>query len=125
MPLPDLCYTCHDKSAFTKKDIHPPVEAGMCTSCHNPHASEHKRMLLDETNTLCMTCHTDSAFKNRRHAVIGHPLQAKDITRGGAKEKYKDFSCVSCHNPHSSDSMKLWRFGATVAFDLCEHCHEK
>jgi predicted CXXCH cytochrome family protein len=97
----------------------------MCTSCHNPHASEHKRMLLDETNTLCMTCHTDSAFKNRRHAVIGHPLQAKDITRGGAKEKYKDFSCVSCHNPHSSDSMKLWRFGATVAFDLCEHCHEK
>jgi predicted CXXCH cytochrome family protein len=34
-------------------------------------------------------------------------------------------SCISCHNQHGSDSKKLFRFPADVAYDICVNCHKK
>lgn len=110
---PELCFGCHDKSAFTKKDVHPPVAAGDCLSCHTPHSGPNESLLLNNVNSLCGGCHPDLSFHN-------HPLQgAKDPKRNG-----KTFTCVSCHNPHSSDWGKLFRYEADSSIELCAHCHK-
>jgi len=121
---PDLCYNCHDKAEFSKKNVHMAVLGG-CGSCHKPHASENNTLLSQPTiNALCLTCHADVA--KRPHAAAGfgarsHPLKApKDPARPG-----REFSCSSCHNPHSSDNPKLFRFNAKSGMGLCLSCHKK
>ena len=142
---PDMCYNCHDKAEFTRKNVHAAVMMG-CTSCHNPHANKQKYLFAKTINGLCLTCHADVA-KNP-HAAIGfsgagqgHPLRGKRVKKTekveGQKEPVvtivetkdparpdKGFSCSSCHNPHSSDSIKLFRYKANAAFDLCLNCHK-
>jgi predicted CXXCH cytochrome family protein len=120
-PAPALCYSCHDKSAFTRKNVHAAVSMG-CASCHNPHASGFRKMLQDDINKVCTTCHTQSVFKERLHAVRGHPMEEKDLS---VKAKGQGFSCVSCHDPHSSNSKSLWKFTANSTMEFCAHCHKK
>ncbi len=124
-PPPDVCFNCHDKSAFGKKNVHMPVAGGMCLSCHNPHSTNAMALLNDDPLALCLGCHDQVA--KRPHAVsgfggTGHPIgkrEAKDPKRPG-----KRFYCGSCHNPHSSDSAKLFRYGAKTTMALCTHCHK-
>jgi predicted CXXCH cytochrome family protein len=128
---PDLCFNCHDKTEFSKKNIHMPVAGGMCLSCHKPHASEHIALLHKEPVNVCLECHED--IKKKPHAVAGfsasgHPtgVQAKDTkdiadpARPGRK-----LYCGSCHNPHSSKSRRLFRYKADSSFQLCANCHKK
>ena len=96
---------------------------GECLACHDPHGSAEPRLLKTPLNQMCFECHEAGAFKV--HAVTGvslggsHPLSgATDPSRKGER-----LSCVSCHDPHGSDSPRLWRFKAENAFDLCGHCH--
>ena len=60
--VPDLCFTCHDKTAFDKKVLHAPVAGGMCGSCHNPHASDNPRMLIAAVPDLCFSSHDKNAL---------------------------------------------------------------
>lgn len=123
---PDLCYNCHDKAAFTKKNIHPPVAGGMCLTCHTPHASKYTTLTVKAVTGVCTTCHTGDAIRSGLHVVrgfrsAGHPVSGKvDPKRQG-----KRFSCASCHDPHSSDYNRLFRYKAQMPFELCIHCHEK
>lgn len=123
---PELCFNCHDKSEFTRKNVHPPVAGGMCASCHNPHATNFTSQLLKNVNDLCFDCHKNPDLKSGLHVVRGfttggHPVKGKvDPKRPG-----KEFSCASCHTPHSSDSIRLFRYKAQSLFELCVHCHEK
>jgi predicted CXXCH cytochrome family protein len=120
----ELCAPCHE--AFPgRESVHPPVAGGECLSCHDPHGSAQQRLLKQPLNALCFQCHEAGDFKV--HAVVGvtlgsgHPL-------GGAPDparKGETLSCVSCHDPHASDTPRLWRFGATTTFDLCGNCHRK
>jgi len=120
---PELCFNCHDKSEFTHKNVHPPVEAGMCTSCHTPHASENVFQLLKPINSVCADCHPD--IGKTPHVVSGfstkgHPLMGKkDPAREG-----REFACSSCHNPHSSESIRLFRYKAGSPFEICTYCHK-
>jgi predicted CXXCH cytochrome family protein len=118
---PQLCYQCHERKD-TKKNVHPPVAAGMCSSCHNPHASANEFQLPKPINSSCTMCHPQigkaphvvSGFK-----TAGHPLAGeKDPKRAGKK-----FTCTSCHDPHDSDFMKLFRYPSQTAFGICTHCH--
>jgi predicted CXXCH cytochrome family protein len=43
----------------------------------------------------------------------------KDPMRPG-----RTFGCLSCHLPHSSESVTLFRFKAKDMFDLCVNCHD-
>lgn len=118
---PDICYDCHDKTEFTKKNVHMAVLGG-CGSCHATHASENKTLFLQPTiNNLCLQCHQGIA--KGPHALArgkGHPLKKpKDPVREG-----KEFTCSSCHNPHSSDSKRLFRYKADSSFGLCRYCHK-
>ncbi len=127
---PDLCYNCHDKAAFTKKNVHAPVAAGMCLSCHRPHASESIPLLSKEPFDLCLGCHAD--VRKAPHAVAGFSAAGHPIgeLRKGRKKPLQDparpgkiFYCGSCHNPHSSDWPRLYRYEARSSFELCQRCH--
>jgi len=123
---PDLCFNCHDKTPFSKKNIHPPVAGGMCLTCHVPHASRFTTLTPKAVSGICVTCHQDEAIKSGIHVVrgfgsAGHPVTGKE----DPKRKGKRFSCASCHEPHSSDFVRLFRYRADTPFALCVQCHEK
>ena len=123
--VPDLCFTCHDKSGFTKKTIHPPVKNGQCTYCHSPHSAYRERMLTQTVFKLCTGCHEKEASGRHVLASVGpfesHPLKQKsDPNRKGG-----ELSCTSCHNPHSSNGPRLFIGDAADAKSLCLRCHEK
>jgi predicted CXXCH cytochrome family protein len=50
----------------------------------------------------------------------GHPLKG----RKEPKSRDGKLSCVSCHNPHSSDYPRLFKYPANKAYELCKYCHE-
>lgn len=143
---PDLCMTCHDKAGFSKKNVHVPVAGGMCLSCHSPHSTDQPELLLKKPIDVCLECHP--TIPKKPHAIAGfgakgHPLgftivaikkkSKKDADKTPEKEerilmdparKDKAFSCVSCHNPHSSDFPSLFRYKASTAMELCIACHK-
>jgi predicted CXXCH cytochrome family protein len=100
---PELCYGCHDKSKFTKKNLHAALQMG-CTTCHNPHATDTQKLLVADMPGLCLNCHDKGKFENKTvHAALA-------------------MGCIGCHNPHSSDNSKL--LTADVP-DVCFNCHDK
>ncbi len=103
--VPELCFNCHDKGAFTKKSQHTAVAGGMCTSCHNPHSGDNEKLLVTTPPELCYTCHDKQLFSKR---VVHPPV--------------KDGQCTFCHNPHSSDN--AYNLSQPAA-DLCVMCHDK
>lgn len=118
--LPQLCYECHE-SKSEGKVVHQPVKDGKCTTCHNPHGTDLPFMLYSPINELCSSCHKDKSdgthiftgFAQKFHPVSGD----RDPKREG-----KPFSCTSCHNPHSSDNLKLFYEGKDKR-DMCRRCH--
>lgn len=121
---PDLCFTCHDKAAFGKKNVHPPVAAGDCLFCHGPHASDKVALLKKEPLETCLECHAD--VEKGPHAIkgfsnAGHPIGRKD--KIDPKRTDRKFYCGSCHSPHSSDSIKLFRYDVRIKMGLCVNCH--
>jgi predicted CXXCH cytochrome family protein len=101
---PDICFGCHDKAMFIKKNVHAALQMG-CTTCHNPHSTNSPKLLVADMPGLCFTCHDKTKFGNKTtHAPV----------MGGM--------CTSCHSPHSSDNAKLL---LSEAPDLCFNCHDK
>jgi predicted CXXCH cytochrome family protein len=101
---PDLCYGCHDKAAFSKKNVHAAVGMG-CTGCHNPHSSKNDKLLVSGTPDICYNCHDKKKFEGK---TIHSPVA------GGM--------CTSCHSPHSGDKDKLL---VSDVPDVCFNCHDK
>jgi predicted CXXCH cytochrome family protein len=124
---PALCFTCHDKAGFSRKNVHAPVAAGMCLDCHNPHSTDFMDLLAKEPVELCLGCHP--AVEKSPHAIVGFSSAGHPIGKKGKKEikdtkrPGKPFYCGSCHDPHSSDFMRLFRYDAKSTMGLCVHCH--
>jgi len=138
---PELCFSCHEKANFTKKYVHSIIATGGCTACHTPHASENPSLLSKDTvEAVCLECHIGK--KDGRHIVNIpgkriHPINGIDPTtvklikvpdpkRPGKeieivdpKNPGKEFNCATCHNPHSSDSPKLF-----TQKNICGRCHK-
>lgn len=118
---PSLCYNCHDK-VDDGRNVHSALKVNNCTGCHNPHGSDFKPLLSAEINDVCVKCHGDK--KDGSHIITGfsyqlHPVKGpKDPKREG-----KEFSCVSCHKPHSSDNPKLFYEGNSRE-EMCRRCHK-
>ena len=121
---PDLCMDCHDKSEFNKKNVHSPVAGGMCLQCHSPHSTDTMALLNNEPIKVCLECHGDIGSKPHAIGVSGkgHPVEKKG--KKDPKRPEKPFYCGSCHNPHSSDSMRLFRYPAKATMALCINCHK-
>ncbi len=132
-PVPDLCFSCHDKEPFSRKNIHMPVAGGMCTGCHSPHASAELKLLLKKPISVCLECH--AAVLKSPHVVtgftregqgghfLGSVRKAKKIIQDPMR-KNREFYCGSCHDAHSSDWGKLYRYKATTSMGLCQYCHK-
>lgn len=100
---PELCYGCHDKSIFEKKNIHAAVGMG-CTGCHNPHSAKNAKLLSTEPPALCFTCHDQAEFTKKNV----HPPVASGM-------------CLSCHSAHSSDEPQLL---IKRPKEVCLDCHK-
>ena len=138
---PELCYFCHDKGKFTKKYNHKVINVIGCTTCHNPHISNNSSLLTDPINDLCLNCHKNqsSGFhivslpRKRQHPIKNvidistlkyikapDPVNPKkEIEIPDPKVPGKQLSCVSCHDPHSSDYPKLF-----TRQRICLKCHK-
>lgn len=121
---PDLCYGCHDKGMFTKRVVHPALAMG-CTVCHNPHVSNAASLLVDPVGRLCASCHETQSSGKHVLAELSpgddHPLHS----RTDPADTRRELSCISCHNPHSSDGAMLFVNGADSPAGLCSLCHTK
>lgn len=123
-PDAQLCFICHYGDEFEKKNVHPPVKKGKCIVCHDPHSARGRFQLDGPINGVCGKCHPK--VEKQTHVLQGfsakkHPLKGvADPVRPG-----RAFACTGCHNPHSSDSIRLFRYPAKKSFDVCVNCHEK
>jgi len=130
-PVPELCYKCHveqKQQRSGKKSYHAPYITEKCGICHNPHASENPCRLDQPIWLLCASCHPDQGdgrhviapyfwgTRHRRHPTHGVP----DPSRKG-----HELTCVSCHDPHASDSLMFITKYGPRSFDLCMKCHWK
>jgi len=130
------CTSCHLK--LENKVKHAPA-VNDCSNCHEPHdqngepkADNPYRLYFDKINDVCLSCHdgikqgkkqTNGWWKND-HPVTGHP------TYGPNDPNYPrmKFTCVSCHNPHSTTMKKLFRYDyghntSPYKGSLCAVCH--
>jgi predicted CXXCH cytochrome family protein len=134
-PIGPVCYSCHksNKNKFDKKHLkhllaesgrfkHEPADSGRCNKCHNSHSEENEFYLRKPVWELCTGCHKDKiegvhiikTFGRKRHPTHNK----KDPSRPG-----KDLSCISCHNPHASNTSSLLQ--SNSVFGLCGRCHKK
>ncbi|MBI2520018.1 MAG: hypothetical protein HYV97_06365 [Bdellovibrio sp.] len=106
------CLECHpDVADNTMNYLHYPAGAGACSYCHtakpehlggdNPPGS----VSINKKAENCYTCHE----RKDENPVLHGALADAD-------------SCVSCHNPHSSNVRSLLR--ATTVPALCSNCHD-
>jgi predicted CXXCH cytochrome family protein len=130
--IPELCFTCHARALFTMKHVHAPVAQGKCLACHNPHATNNMALLRKNPEELCLQCHPN--IGKTPHVIadsfagehpIGLPKKGNDTMVKDPVRLGKPFYCGSCHNPHSAVSIRLYRFKATSAYDLCGYCHKE
>lgn len=137
---PELCYSCHEKDKFNKKYVHSIIPVGGCTACHIPHVSNQPSLLPKDAEDLCLSCHKGKSDGRHVVNVPGkkvHPVKGvkdpsvpwtkkvPDPNRPGYDMEVpdpdnpgKELSCMSCHDPHSSDYKKLF----PVA-NICKKCH--
>jgi predicted CXXCH cytochrome family protein len=129
---PELCFTCHSTEDFKNKYVHKPVAEGRCEDCHNTHTAPYKNLSRLEGNEACRKCH-EKVFRSPHPSTplppdirvrskdpkAAHPLEKVDDPRRPGRQ----LSCVSCHNPHSSDWKGLFRYKAEKPADLCQYCH--
>lgn len=101
MPMPDLCYTCHEDFNVKFQTLHGPVAAGYCTACHNQHESKLNKLLVREGQQICLFCHV-----------------SKDIMRNKIHSNINIRSCTECHNPHGGENRGILMQG------ICYNCHE-
>ncbi len=124
-----LCNECHaEKNAEFKKRkfLHGPIDAGMCEVCHDPHGSPYPAQLKMPINKLCLSCHGsvgDGMHVVRTSTGKGHPLEGVNAIPRSTSGK--EMSCVSCHNPHSSDVRYFFVNNAEDKMMLCQMCHNK
>lgn len=121
----DECLSCHKKEReqWAEKNYHHlPFDANQCVRCHNPHSSEHQFHLKAKAWDICTSCHIDKRDGNHFINTFGsknHPTRGKpDPSRPG-----KELECISCHNPHASDTRSLIEGKSPMS--ICAKCHKK
>ncbi len=96
------CASCHEDKTKGKA-VHSAIAMG-CTTCHEVKTEGETTTvaLTSPKDQLCFTCHE----------------KAKEEVKHGPYEKG---SCVSCHDPHTSDFPKQLR--AELNANFCLECH--
>jgi predicted CXXCH cytochrome family protein len=116
--LVTLCVDCHKlQDMLRQHNVHYPISMDGCLSCHDPHGSNFPFFLNKEVNGVCVGCHDSIKKLENNHPIMGHPVSG-ETDPINTDEK---FSCISCHDPHSSE------FDFLLADDeimmTCMRCH--
>ncbi len=85
-PVPDLCYSCHEKHGEKGKYVHGPVGVGECLYCHDPHQSGYVNLQKMGQPDLCFQCHSEQSMDT----IPGHHIAKESI-------------CTECHDLHRTD----------------------
>ncbi len=106
-----LCVTCHNRGehANWKGSAHDSRNI-TCTTCHSIHEYKSETGQLKAATQLdtCATCHRDKVQKLNRS---GHmPVREGKMV------------CMTCHNVHGSQNVRLLRTGTSVN-ESCTSCH--
>jgi predicted CXXCH cytochrome family protein len=116
-PQGQMCLLCHQniKESTLKFSQHLPFLEGQCSGCHNPHSSNNPNFFLVETgDELCYLCHEETQLDEHRHPIGAVPT----FTFAGMKlTEEGETTCLSCHNPHASETEYL------LPDKGCEACH--
>jgi predicted CXXCH cytochrome family protein len=112
-----LCAKCH-KDKDNAKNVHRATIRYNCTVCHDPHASSNAKGLVKKVQVLCVSCHQKQT-DGKHVASMGHKVE------GGPDphDLNRDFSCISCHDPHGSDGKGLFKLKGAVGMEMCGYCH--
>lgn len=115
----DLCSKCH-KPVDRVRRPHAALTRDGCTGCHDPHGSDYPGLLGKSVNSLCISCHEKQATGAH---VSSPPLPPHKMSGGtDPKHRNREFSCISCHDPHGTDNPGLFYFGSSKA-GMCVYCH--
>jgi predicted CXXCH cytochrome family protein len=142
LSIPELCFSCHSKKSFSGANVHIPVAENNCLLCHGTHTSNFSHMMKHKGDKVCKSCHErifmyphpktgflgeikENPKESLRYRLFGdappnmeHPRKGRDTKRGKRR-----FGCISCHSPHSSDWIDLFRYEASTPEELCSACH--
>ncbi len=121
---PDFCFRCHENN-ISRAVVHSPAKE-LCTYCHVAHKDFDSPTAVDfnliaQPNELCVMCHDVS---ETNHPMVGHPTSLEN----DPLYPNRPFTCISCHNPHSSKMQKLFRYDYNTQIykgRLCTVCHWK
>ena len=106
-PNDSKCLPCHDKVVQNEFD-HYPSGVGLCETCHTVDtahlAGEKGAVTTNKKADNCYRCH----FRQDTGPVL----------HGALKD---DESCISCHNPHGSQTRHFLKEESVGA--LCNTCH--
>ncbi len=115
-----LCFSCHielEEKTKDKRVIHSPFKKGQCSACHDPHSTSNKWVLVKSSEEVCMGCHNP----NKSMKWHSHPYNVKPKQKVNVElNENGNLECISCHNPHATDSDHLLRI--TEEF-TCIGCH--
>ena len=105
------CLSCHNKGA------HANWQGGMhdarnvsCVSCHSVHSPKSEKAQLKTATSVetCQACHKQEAMKVKKS---GHmPVREGKL------------DCLSCHNAHGSNNVRLLKAGNSLN-EACTSCH--
>jgi predicted CXXCH cytochrome family protein len=112
--IPTVCWKCHKDTVWHYQKMgskHEPNEAGQCIACHNPHGSDELLLLTKSPISLCGECHEWMVH-------VSHPMEKAVDPRTKL-----NIDCLSCHNPHGTQSEKLLHAAQERA--LCIQCHKE
>ncbi len=107
------CIECHG-DLLNNNVIHPDLESS-CDICHNSTGEDHPKenvrgfSLTENIPVLCFICHSDLQEQSESAEVTHGPFSSSP-------------SCLSCHNPHSSENANLLKKGTN---NLCLDCHNR
>ncbi len=119
LPQGDLCVSCHEdiKAKMSQFVLHKPFAEGRCTACHDPHASDNPEFFLKgKGEGLCRLCHDKETMARHKHPV-GRPPKFK--VKGMRLDPQGNLTCLSCHDPHASDSDRM-----SPVPGGCSGCHK-
>ncbi len=113
----NLCLSCHDTGVNVpeKGSRHAALDMG-CDTCHSVHKTgepgkqEFDYHLTKPAPALCAGC---------------HDLKDAALVKAHQGQPFENTNCISCHDPHQSDSPKLLQKFVHVPFagGSCDTCH--
>lgn len=121
------CTECHDPPLLKSR----PHEGALwgCDTCHTPHVSYSQPAgLVAKIDALCFQCHDRKRILGECAAPDGSDCGHPVIKTRDPLYPNKNFTCVSCHNPHSSEAPHLFRYdyqsqNSPYRGNECAVCH--